>query len=128
MAEPFFEIEMDTRAVVAALDRLGDLAGPYVKEAAGVTAERIATEARARVARRTGVTLAGIGVREDASGLGYLVVADRQQFPLLPAWLEYGTKHMNARAFFGPSARLEEGPHMRRIEDAIDKALSDVHG
>lgn len=119
-----FTVDVDVSGLLAALDRLGAIAEAYTSAAARVTAGNVAREARNRVARRTGTTAEGIGVVEDDGA--YLVQTYRQQFPSLPAWLEYGTKHMSARPFFRPSAQLEEGPHLRRIAHAVQSAIDDA--
>jgi hypothetical protein len=44
----------------------------------------------------------------------------------LDIWLEFGTRHMEARPFLHASAQLEEGPHERRIQQAINDAIQEV--
>lgn len=121
-------IEIDNTALLAALDRLGAAAETYLLAAATETANRIAAEARARVARRTGTTAHGIGIDTARTGTGVVVFADRPSNPGLPGWLEFGTKHMTARPFLFASARLEEGAHDRRVRDAIQAAIDEVNG
>ena len=65
---------VDDSALLAALERLGVSAERYTKPAAKITAERVQREAKARVARRTGLTAEGILVREDYTRTGYVVV------------------------------------------------------
>lgn len=125
-----FTTDVDARGVLAALDRLGAAADRYVKAAAKETADAVAREMTARLARQlgpdaTGETVRGIVVVEDASGTGYLVVATNARMPNLPFWLEQGTKHMAARPFFYASALLEEGPHRRRIVAALQAAIEE---
>lgn len=119
-------VDVDASRVLAAFDRLGAVAERHVRAAAKETAERIQTEALARVARRSGRTAEGIAVELAQVGVGYVVAARRQQMPDLPAWLEFGTKFMTARAFFFAPARLEEGPHLRRLAEALQAALDEV--
>ncbi len=129
-------IELDADDVIAALNALGDTAQPFVTAACRETADAVANEAAARLSRQLagtstpsksrpdrggGLTLAGIQVK--TSGQSFLVVSDREPFPNLPLWLEKGTKHMAARPYFYNAAILEEGPHYRRIEDAIVEAI-----
>ena len=122
-------IDVDATALLRMLDQLGrSAAAQHLKAAAKVTAERIATEAAARVARRTGKTAAGIKVEETRTGNGYVVFVRRPEMPGLPAWLEFGTKYMTARPFLFASARLEEGPHERRVAQALQEAIDEVQG
>lgn len=120
------QIDVDARGLIAALDRLGAAAERHVLNAAGVTAARIAQEARSRVARATGKTAAGIGIDVAKVGAGYVVFAERPEMPGLPGWLEFGTQHMTARPFLFAAARLEEGAHDRRIREAIHDAIDEA--
>lgn len=65
---------LDDTALLAALERLGSSVERYTKPAAKVTAQNVQREAKARVARRTGLTAEGIVMREDYAGVGYVVV------------------------------------------------------
>ena len=141
---------VESTALIAALDRLGVSVETYTKPTAKITADNIAREAKARVARRTGETAAGIVVDEDYGKVGYVVRtsdvvsgqeraqreseinsrasrlrANRtyQQEAHVGLYLEYGTKHMSKREFFFPSVRLEEAAHDRRMRDAIQAAI-----
>jgi hypothetical protein len=118
-------IEVDTAALMAALDRIPALVEKHVLIAAEQTAQNVAREARARVARATGKTAAGIGIEVAKRGPGYVVFSDRPDQPGLPGWLEFGTKKMAAQPFFFASARLEEGPHDRRMREAIADAIGE---
>lgn len=120
-----FTVEVDTAALFEAMDALMVSAEQHILDAARVTAEAIAREARARVARRTGETARGITVEPARVGIGWIVFADRQDEPGLPGWLEFGTDKMTARPFLFSSARLEEGAHMRRMVDALQQAIDD---
>lgn len=118
-------IDVDTRALMDAIDRFPALVEKHVLIAAERTAQNVAREARNRVARATGETARGIGVEVAKRGPGYVVFADRPDEPGLPGWLEFGTKKMAAQPFLFVSARLEEGPHDRRMRDAIRDAISE---
>lgn len=137
MSSDAFIVEMDTAAVLAALDRLGADAAIVVKRASGETANAIVREAFARLERQlgpeaTGKTARGIQMKDDRDGGGYIVQSARDPFPMLPVWLEKGTKrgggtHPNvARPYFYASAMLEEGPHRRRLEEALQSAIDNV--
>lgn len=141
-----FKIEVDTRALLAALDKLGDRVAARVKAAAKVSAESIAREARARVARHTGQTAKDIHVAESHDKTGYVVLpyppfteivghtmrktgrfhTQRVTTKGLPGWLEFGTRYMTARPYFFASARLEEGAHDRRIRQAVQDTIDEV--
>ena len=117
---------MDTTAVVAAPDRLGERAAAHCLEAARVTAERIAAEAQRRVRRRTGKTQESIVAELSRKGDAYLVRAHRSGLPHLPIWIEFGTRTTRAAPFLFPAARLEEGNHQRRIAEAVQRAIDDA--
>lgn len=132
MAE--FEIEVDASAVLAMLDALGPAAEEHVHAVSQITAENIQTEARARARRATGTLVEAITIEEAGPPMhGYRVfVAEMtdergvraRNFPL---WHEAGTEHMKAQPFFYSSARLEEGPHLRRLADALSDAIFKVN-
>lgn len=103
----------------------------HAKAAARVTAEAIAQGARGRIRRRAGGptrsrhTAEGIVVEELTKGSGWGVFVDSPDMPGLPGWIEHGTKYMTARPFMANSAKLEEGPHERRLNDAIQDAIEE---
>ena len=78
---PLLTIDVDTAALFAALDTLGDAAQPYVKAAAKVSADNIDREQTARVARRTGQTADRIVVEETRDGLGWVVRVNQPENP-----------------------------------------------
>ena len=119
-------IDVDASALFKMLDQLGESADAYIKEVAKVTAERIAQEARGRVARRTGKTQSAISVTEEEHGARVFVGRVAGRNPNVPLYLEFGTKFMSARPFLFVSAMLEEGPHMKRVERALQKAIDEA--
>jgi hypothetical protein len=123
---PLLRCDVDTAALFAALDAVGAGAAAHVKSAAKETAEAIAGEARARVRRATGATAEGITIEETHDGTGYVVFVQRPDNPGLPGWIEHGTKFMPSRGFLFVSARLEEGPHLRRVSAAVDDAIRET--
>lgn len=127
---PLLKTEVDASSLLAALKQLGDRAEKHVKAAAKVTADRVATEARSRAARRTGETAASVTVEESRDGKGWVVLpwdfTKPSRMPNLPIWLEFGTKHMTPRPYFFSSARLEEAAHERRIAEAVQAAIDEV--
>jgi hypothetical protein len=131
-------IDMDVDATVLVMKVLGDVAQPYVNAAAQVSADRIQNEAQARLRRQlsskaTGKTVASIVTRPAFDGNGIIVIAERDPYPELPLWLEKGTKpggrpnkaRTYPRPFFYVSAELEEGPHFRRIQGALQDCITD---
>lgn len=120
-----FTIEVDTRELLAALDAIPAAVLAYLKEAAKITADNIAREAKGRVARRTGKTGDAITVEKSHDGTGYVVfVANAAaDWPNLDIGLEFGTRYMSPRPFLHVSARLEEGGHDRRSREAIQRAI-----
>lgn len=133
-------IDSDATALVRALDHLdATLVERHTKPACKVTAERVQAAARARVARRTGRTAAGISVEETHDQQGYVVLpydvqfeqalisaGNDQQPANLPYWLEFGTKTMRKRPYFFAGVELERDPHDRRIREAIQTAIDDA--
>lgn len=115
-------IDVDDAALLAAIDETPDAVHARLKPAAKITADNIATEARARVRRRTGQTGAAITVDEAYRGDGYVVYIGGGRTPI-GRYLEYGTRFMNARPFLFASARLEEGAHDRRAREAVQDAI-----
>lgn len=145
--------ELDTRALFAAFDALGAAVERHTKPVALRTAERIRSEQRARIRRRTGATADNIVIREDFSGTGYVVLTDdvrsqasidrvkarRRLFgrdsrrvstyenvPHVGLYLEYGTLHSQAHPFFWEAARLEDGNFDRGIRQAVQDAIDEV--
>lgn len=137
-------ITADTRELLAALRAIPDAVAVHLKVAAKVTADRIADEARRRVARRTGATAAHITVEEARTGLdGYIIWVtpevrislhtmpsgrthtQRITYNALAGWLEFGTKFMTARPFLFVSARLEEAAHDHRAREAVQAAIDE---
>lgn len=123
-------VDVDASEVLALLDALGPTAETYVHEASRVTAERIQQEAQTRARRATGLLIESIDIEEAGPPMnGYRVfVAEMtdergpraDEFAL---WHEAGTKHMKAQPFMEVSAQLEEGPHLRRLAEALQDAI-----
>jgi len=118
-----FAIEVDKADLLQALDEIPDAVFDRVKAVTKITADAVAAEAGRRVARRTGQTAASIVVEETYKGDGYVVFVKRSWMPMLPRWIEYGTKFIEPRPFLHPSARLEAAMHERRVAAAIEVAI-----
>ncbi len=128
--------EVDDTGVERALLGLADVAQPFVNAASKETAEAIATEMRARLARAlgpnaTGQTVAAIHVRPAYDSNGWIIIVERDPMPNLPFWIEKGTKAGEprshtaaARPFFYPSIALEINAHQRRLEAALQQAAN----
>lgn len=123
---------LDDAAVRDVLRRFPDLVLKKTAPASMVTARRIASEASRRIARAAGGptrgrhTAEGIGVEPTHDGTGAVVFIESPEMPNLPLWLERGTTFMTARPFFGPAVALEQGPHVRRIGDAVQAVIEEV--
>ncbi len=118
-------IKTDTAALFAALEGLGLSAEKHLLSAADETGGHVAAEARSRVSRATGATARGITVGRAKVGIGVVVFVNRPDNPGLPGWLEGGTKFMTARPFLFDSARMEKGPHDRRVAQALQDAIDE---
>lgn len=144
-SNPLFTIVVDTKALFAALDTLGDRAERRLKAAAKVTADNIVREAKARIPKRTGDTASHIVAVETHDKRGYVVWVEpdvlishhtnkktgrqhtqRVTYNALGGWLEFGTEYMTARPFLFPASRMEEGPHRRRVQQALGDAIEEV--
>lgn len=132
----FFSLEIDASEVLRALDALGDRADEILAEVARETAEAIADEMRRRVARGTGKTADNITVSDHlpdylggGKGVGnsmFVYVKAIARPDNLPLWLEFGTRKMTEQPFIFNAARTEQGPHLRRVEAALERAIREV--
>ena len=132
------QVAVDKERAIRALEHLGVYADAYIQTACSETAQKIADEARRRIARsnkpHTGTdvpTWTKIHWERSRDKRGYVVMAydtgghgkaGRTQQHHVDLYLEFGTMNMYAKPFLHASARLEEGPHFRRVEDALDRA------
>lgn len=126
-------IEVDDEDVLKMLDALGPAAETLVHQQSRITAERIQQEARSRARRATGILRDAITVEEAGPPMhGYRVFVDEMTDARGPRpdefalWHEAGTRHMKAQPFMEISAQLEEGPHLRRLSDALEAAVAEV--
>lgn len=106
-------------------DQVAELIAVYTLAAAEITADRIASEARGRIRRRTGQTAEAITVEDAYRGDGYVVLVGRRRHHV-GRYLEYGTRFMRPRPFLHASARLEEAAHDRRLREAIQAAIDEA--
>jgi hypothetical protein len=124
-------VEVDAEEVLDMLDALGPAATSIVHAASKVSSERIQQEARARVRRATGTLQEAITIEETEDGfrvfVGEMTDARGKRADEFALWHEAGTKHMSAQPFMGISAELEQGPHLRRLSDALQDAIDEVN-
>lgn len=125
-----FTIDLDGTKMREALegDSLKAVIKSFIKAASRVSADHVAREATARLERQlsgtsSGKTVAGIVVKSDRTGWGWVVAAGNPTTPMLDHWLESGTQHMRPRPFFYASAALEHAAHRARIQAAIQAAI-----
>ena len=128
----------DATRLLAAFDLLTQTVQKAELEACHITAEHIATEARARARRRgpdpTRAQQARppiedlIRVEPIANGSGYVVIVQETDpgALYLPFYLEMGTQEMSKYPFFFTSAALEKPAHERRINEAAQAAIDAV--
>lgn len=93
------------------------LQAEILMRAAAPTAEVIAERARTMAPVLTGRTRAG--VRAEVGATAAFVVSSRRPFPMLPLWLERGTRKMEARPYMGPAAALETQMWIARVERVV---------
>ena len=123
-------IDVDASEVLAMFEALGEAAEQHVHEASKITAQRLQQEARARARRATGLLAQSITIEEAGPPLnGYRVfVADMgNRARMFAAWHEFGTRYMRAQPFIYSSVQLEEGPHLRLVEEALVEAIVEVN-
>ncbi len=128
-----FTIDLPNLAVIREAlegESLKSVIKGFIKVASRISADNIAQDAAARLQRQlsgtsSGETVAGIIVKSDRTGWGWIVDAGNVSTPMLDRWLENGTRHMHARPFFWDSARLEEQAHYGRIQGAVQAAISE---
>ena len=130
MADQLLTLDADPRELLQAIERLGPAAERVVLAAAKVSADRLADEERRRVARRTGRTANAITVEASRDGAAWVVYVKSSgaadEWPHLDIGLEFGTRHMTAQPFVLASVALEQGPHARRMAEAIEAAIAEV--
>ena len=120
------EFSLETAAVERALAQTTPTVQQLTLAVSKETADAVASEARGRVARRTGATAAGIIVVPSKDGWGYLVKTTRRDHPMVPRWLEFGTRFMSPRPFLLVSAKLEAPGYPRKIATATQAGITDV--
>jgi len=127
-------VTFDASACKEALARYADELAPAIKAAARISADRVAAGQRARLSRQlsgtsSGTTLANIKVTSSGP-TGWRVSSTNPRMPMLPRWIEKGTKErtkghgrgrMPAKPYFWAEVDLEKGPHRRRIEEATEQ-------
>lgn len=143
MGDQLFQVDIDTDGLLRALDEFGHLADALLLAAAMETARAIRTEAERRLRQQThgtGQTASNLvatdnlpswlGGGKGTAGQVFVYVRPVRRPDNLTIWLEYGTidrfgrQHVSPRPFLYPAARLEEGPHRRRILEALQRALA----
>lgn len=97
------------------------------------SAIRFAAEMRTRLraqTKGTGLTASAIDVDTQAKSVRIVVRETPFRLPMLPFWLEFGTRKMPARPFIQPTIRANEAQHHRDKEAAVEAAIQEVfeHG
>ena len=127
MADGFSAI-VDSTKLLALMDRVGPSLEFHTRDVARETAGRVVAEAERRVERATGKTAEGIHAEMTKDGKGYLVMgytAGAQPSPV-DIYLEFGTEYSYKRPFLFSSALLENGPHLRRMQERVQQVLDDL--
>lgn len=132
-------IDADASLALRMLDMLGEKADPVCKAVSMETAAAIDREATARVRRREGVTARNIvhtdhlpeylgGDPSTNPTAAFVYVEAKQRPNNIAIWLNFGTKYMAGDDFMFSATRLEEGPHLRRLNDALTELCEDLSG
>lgn len=130
-------VDIDNSEALRMLDQLGDAVERYAKEAAMETAAAIDDGATARVRRRQGKTARNIvhtdhlpeylgGAPSFNKTAAFVYVEAVERPDNLSIWLNFGTKYMSGDDFLFAAARLEEGNHLRRLSDALQRGCDEV--
>jgi len=131
MPNPALIVHVDAAAVLGALQRFPAVVEAHLKVSFKETADAIQREAQGRIRRRTGKTGDAIEVQESYDKKGYVVVVAAPRTHI-GRWLEWGTVNDNgslrmaAKPFLFISAQLEEGPGVRRAEEALQAAIEEI--
>ena len=144
------KIALDAELALRALGQVGDRANQWISVASEETAKRVVEEALRRVAR-SGLPHKGddiptwtkIHYEKAKSGIGHVVMAydaggkgsgGRGTQYHVDIWLERGTSSgrgrssgMRAQPFLWVSAELEEGAHLRRMQEAFMSGMDEVN-
>ncbi len=117
----------------AAVDRLPETVTQALRAVAWRSSRNVMAAAKANLAAKThatGRTGRSIRVIEEADEKRFVVIVpgDSAQPANLPMWLEYGTKHMQARAYLRPAMDAESAHYLREMArvsvDVVRKALT----
>lgn len=97
---------------------------------AAATALRVRTRAQQTLRTKThgtGATANAIGIVEDLPRKQYQVIsqAPGDKPSLLPVWIEYGTRFMDARPYMRPAADAERE---RYVQNMLDVAIDVMRG
>lgn len=123
-------IEHDT--ITTAFARLGDVAHSALAAVARDTATRLKEDMQSRLRRQThgtGKTADAIAAFRTDDGFYRVTSGDMGLRPAnLPIWLEFGTKYMTPKPYFYGAIQLEQGAYLRRVEAALEDAISGLGG
>lgn len=126
MPNSLLTVTVDTTAVDRALADATEAVKGQTLPLCHDTAEAVRQEALGRVARRTGLTAAGLEILPTRSGYGYVVRAGRSERNQVPRWLEFGTRFMSPRPFLLVSAKLEAPGFPGKAAAAVQEGIDDV--
>ena len=116
---------VNAKQVNAALKKLPDFAKVRVQEVADVTAFQFERGAKTLVRVASGRLQRAIEWESRPRSLSAVVgINDQQAFYW--KFVEYGTVHMDAQPFMRPTAMALEPDHDRRLQQELDKSLTDM--
>lgn len=151
MSDRLMTVEFDTARVLSGFKKLGGTATPLLESAAYQTALAVKARAQALFPRRkVGVSdqsWMNVVIQKRNIG-GYVVMtgdvvgrkekARRTRLGMKNArstfyavkhtglWLEFGTRKMRKQPWLFPAAAAEEGAHLNRIANALDRAVQEA--
>ena len=119
MAADFSQVRQFLTGLVSATARVeGEL-----KTIAHRRARAVQLAAQSKVRVRTGLTRESIVVVDDSANKQFIVeVRDMTgRMPMLPVWIEFGTRNMPARPFMGPALFESRDAYVKEAEALVAK-------
>jgi HK97 gp10 family phage protein len=121
------------------LTRAIDNVGAALRSVSRNTAYRIRDRARQLVAVATGMTRDRINVVEDEAHQQFWVGVGREatnvleslgagRNPMVPVWLEFGTRYMAPRPFMGPATEEAREPHRAAVDATLERIEQGANG
>ena len=142
---PDVSVTIDTKEILASLNRVGNRAQGLALAQAFRTASAIKSAAQSMIAKRRPYTYSLIVFEPTRRGNGYVVMmTDQYKDGTAPArhrsnrnrgalkykqekhvglWLEFGTNRMRPRPWLFPAASTQEQPYLAGLAESLERAI-----